>query len=135
MESLITFETAKLAREKGFNFPKVYPYREEFVYDKSELIKIVIGNYQSMALKIVDGITYNAPTQSVLQKWIRENHKIHIEIHPDNYDEVDNEWRFCLLKLRPDIKFVETTEFMIYRTYEKAMEEALKMALNYIEVK
>ena len=71
-EQLISFETAKLAKEKGFT------YAYEF-YDKE-------GNIVDFG--IVGGWTdchdenYAAPTQSLLQKWLREKHDIHFEIKP-----------------------------------------------------
>jgi len=50
-DQLITFETAKLSKEKGFD----------------------LINHLKNGLP---------PTQSLLQKWLRENHNIHIVISP-----------------------------------------------------
>lgn len=62
-EQLISFKTAKLAKEKGFDIATIHRYDE-------------FG-------QIVEGMVFSnreiyAPTQSLLQKWLREKHKIHI---------------------------------------------------------
>ena len=68
-EQLISFETAKLAKEKGFDwkFAGAYVNPEKWVLSRGGHI----NNYN----KFVGSIT--APTQSLLQKWLREKYKIH----------------------------------------------------------
>ena len=69
-EELISFDVAKLAKEKGFNEPikKVYNTLGE-VWD---------AHYSYMKNDNVDsGASCTAPTQSLLQKWLREEHEIH----------------------------------------------------------
>ena len=72
-EQSITFETAKLAKEKGFDFrtPDVWA-------DYTGGVKCRKVN---LTLKLTDN-EYNAPTQSLLQKWLREKHDAYINITP-----------------------------------------------------
>ena len=76
-EQLISYETAKLAKEKGFD-EKVY--RE---YDKSGYLRctsksadVVLGPYD----ELLKSTEYPAPTQTLLQKWLREVHNIEVLI-------------------------------------------------------
>jgi len=122
-EELITFETAKLAKEKGFN-EKVY--RE---YDKSGYLRctsksadVVLGPYE----ELLKSTEYPAPTQSLLQRWLREVHKINIVIQywtgPKPHKPV--------LHYRTTVN--ENFFGEHYVTYEEALEEGLFEALNLV---
>jgi len=75
-EELITFETAKLAKEKGFHHMKANCYGDNMCYQlpEGELTNALKGN-------VVTGYIL-APTQSLLVKWFREMHKIHVVVLP-----------------------------------------------------
>lgn len=108
-EELISFETAKLAKEKGFKIPCHSYYFEdgEFRKHKIETTNGHYGdtvtyeqeefyeNWNSSSLTTKDGDrcfgcnksqryfeTYSAPSQSLLQKWLREKHKIIVFVRP-----------------------------------------------------
>lgn len=72
-EQLITFETAKLAKDKGFD----WIISDDKFYDYSGELDFTFQGYD-------EGVTENgrtpAPTQSLLQKWLREEHEIYIEV-------------------------------------------------------
>jgi len=115
-DELVSFETAKLAKEKGFDIYQPYRYDDEK--------RIYHGRDQTFNI--------NAPTQSLLQKWLREVHNIHIQVH-----FINNSY---LLK----IKYFEKesiVDFNIknyryktrYKTYEEALEVALLEALKLIK--
>ena len=86
-ETLITFEIAKLAKEKGFNEPSTHIYTLGFGGIKEDKIIRKFGNYEDND-KLLQPVILSkgqlhialAPTQSLLQKWLREKHKIHISI-------------------------------------------------------
>jgi hypothetical protein len=61
-EQLISFETAKLAKEKGFNENVDYSYVEDTT--PTNICNSELG----------------VPTQALLQKWLREKHKIEVLI-------------------------------------------------------
>ena len=68
-ETLINFETAKLAKEKGFNIYQNHQYGQSgAIY------------YYSLYQCKLFGDVYYAPSQSLLQKWLRDKCKLHIEI-------------------------------------------------------
>ena len=73
-DELVSFETAKLAKEKGFNEPCNSFYDLYNNPDNNLIISISVkdnwNNYKSISV----------PTQSLLQKWLREVHNIQIEV-------------------------------------------------------
>ena len=74
-EQLVTYEIAKLAKNAGFNHMKANCYGDNMAYllPDGELINSLKGN-------TVTGYIL-APTLSLLQKWLREKHYLHIEIN------------------------------------------------------
>jgi len=108
-EQLISFETAKLAKEKGFNINTLYYYgdsKEEYDRDirvykekldkngEEECRKYFNKNYPLWcAGTLNDGTIYGYdrgtserlmfPTQSLLQKWFREKHNLYVEASPN----------------------------------------------------
>lgn len=120
-ETLISFETAKLAKEKGFKESSKYCYREDgFLY-----IPRISGS-QIMHSNILDGDNCSAPTQGLLQKWLREKHNLHVlpilNWYPDRYNyEILRENEAPLRS-----KSIESS-------YEQALEAGLYEALKLIE--
>ena len=103
-DTRITFETAKLAKEKGFEFRVVWEYILGFKEDSER------DKYLS--------------TQSLLAKWLREKYNIHLiaykNINIDGYD-----WCF--------ITTDGITNINSYKTYEEAYEIGLQEALKLIQ--
>ena len=126
-EQLISFETAKLAKEKGFNiFTDVCfantPNSDDKQYKKIKLHHShSVGSVDSFG-NILTLVAY-APTQSLLAKWLREEHNIHLiaykNINIDGYD-----WCF--------ITTDGITNINSYKTYEDAYEIGLQEALKLI---
>ena len=111
-EDYVSFETAKLLKEKGFNeiTSKAYPVfeNEEYKYD------------------------IPCPTLQMAIKWLREVHKLSVR---PRYDEVEDEkehlyyvWFFDILSMNPYKKLVEPVQG--YSTYEEACEAAIKHCLE-----
>jgi len=77
-ERLISFEIAKLANEKGFNW-KTHAFYNNLVNQLDDSDRLM-ANWN-------DGetATISAPTQSLLQKWLRDVHGLDIVIHPEYY--------------------------------------------------
>jgi len=110
-DQLISFETAKLAKEKGFNIECIY-HIEKNLKTEEILNHVHYG--------------YECPTQSLLQKWIRETHSIHIGI---DYD-VGGWSYFYLTNLKSPTKDVNWSKN--YDTYEETLEAGLQEALKLI---
>lgn len=134
-EQLISFETAKLARDEGFDW-KTFPC---YIIENKEL------NYDAMwenwNHNQYDDVV-SAPSQSFLQKWLREKHGIHITIGKVDIDIK----RGYVLKIEGAGSFqphwnkkvidkqrgIYSDENLICGTYEKALEKGLQRALKLI---
>jgi hypothetical protein len=143
METLITFKTAKLAKEKGFSsclkstiiisWSQDRDYRTQIPYEPNcflngEHFKEYEYSKEEFKSLFKDDNSYSAdvqiPSQSVLQKWLREIHKIDVLINVtiDYSNYIPIIW-FKGKKIKPRGKFIN---------YEEAMEEGLFQALNLI---
>ena len=123
-DTRINFETAKLSKEKGFpqepNKLKIpyYNYKGEFNGDVTDFLRKYLREEDTSDVESV-----SAPTQSLLAKWLREEHNIHLiaykNINIDGYD-----WCF--------ITTDGITNINSYKTYEEAYEIGLQEALKLI---
>jgi len=131
-EQLISFETAKLAKEKGFTEECLHFYCKNKVCDHIEEPYEygfrVNGNKDSKD-NLGYGITWSAPTQSLLQKWLREKHDINLRVASNSKTShfPVNE----LLGLYKTIGYNQK-DTKIYKTYEEALEQGLQEALKLI---
>lgn len=122
---IVNFDTAKLAKEKGFDWVCRLWYED---FNKNRLFEpISPSNYNN---HITFSKVISAPTQSLLQKWLREKHKIFIEI----YVQWDN---ICDFNLLNEDSFAysfdkPSYEGKGYGSYEKTLEIALQEALKLI---
>jgi len=125
-EQLITFETAKLAKEKGYKIePDIWG---EYALYKSDGLKAK-GNKSFYLLKFEeeDGEVFPLTTQALLKKWLREKRFIDIvRISPLNV--------FTFYLAQNTIPFEVDGEilFITEKTYEKALEKGLQEGLNLI---
>ena len=122
-DQLISFETAKLAREKGFM---------EFtnkVFNENGKQYIFNNGLLSGSLR------FNAPTQSLLQKWLREKHNIQLCLQPiygGNKIEGKQTGWLCYTPYN-DEKFNNLPSISLSEySYEEALEKGLQQALKLI---
>ena len=154
-EQLITFNTAKLAKEKGFKIPSHSYYFEDGEFKEFELIEThgyygdeftvsrseFFKNWNDAWKTTKSGDrcfgcdkrpayleTFSAPTQSLLQKWLRDINGINVFI---SYD----------YRRRGYLYILHTPEFGEYDqstpsfdTYEEALEKGLQEALKLIKL-
>jgi hypothetical protein len=86
-----------------------------------------------------DGVEYvSAPTQSLLQKWLREKHKLFVWVEPDEI----NKKSMCTYFIQSMDESIVINEFseprfktwiMANKTYEEALEKGLLEALKLIK--
>lgn len=123
-EQLISFETAKLAKEKGFN--ETFSYGIGVAYYNKDGILGGTCLYGDHTLK--------ASTQSLLQKWLREEYKINIFINCEmNCSPMESKWfkyNYLIYLGREPIneKWYNGT-FKYEDTLEQGLQEALKFIL------
>lgn len=167
-DKLINFETAQLAKEKGFKkktFYYYYYYKDN--KDNRELYPEKIGTSELRANSVsgissktaadagfggchtgdylhyrvvlkellidvnkypAKNVMFQAPTQSLLQKWLREKHEIIVWAEPFNSPHICYEPQVLSDKIEEDW---ETDD--IEDTYEEALEIALQNGLKLIK--
>lgn len=126
-EDFVSFETAKLLKEKGFN------ERLLTFYITDETKKE--GYFQLMAFtddKIDNNHSdycYLAPTLQMAMKWLREVHNIHIDIDPD----WASKGGFAVIGYCFNIHSIVNPwyeDLATYPTYEQVVEAAIKYCLE-----
>lgn len=147
-EQLVSFETAKLAKEKGFDWECHSYYHILDVYEAQD-VKYDKLKYNSQAdnwhRSVYSDNYWSAPTQSFLQKWLREEHDIHTVIEPKI--TMDHCYKYTLILYKhacePEtiwephkegLDILESKRFSSYNTYEEVSEAGLLESLKIIEV-
>lgn len=133
-EQLISFDTALLAKEKGFlpNSAR-FPYKMKNMYGRCDYDSITGKNCMNINNKNVAF----APSQGILQKWFREKHYVHILISVKRVYEKNLtkkiKYRFNFYNLNT-IEYIPDSfnRIKYYNTYESALEEGLQEALKLI---
>ena len=128
-DTRITFETAKLAKGKGFpqetNRLEIpyYNYKGEFKGDVSDWrIRKYIRGEDTSDIEFV-----SAPTQSLLSKWLREEHNIIVLV---DYEGIDG-YYYKFYSYKEGNKNYDASD-KNYNTYEEALEAGLQAALKLI---
>lgn len=142
MEETIKFETAKLAKIKGFDNISCNGY----YFGTDDLCNVISDKQHKTKDKCL------APTQSQLQKWLRDIHNIHVTV--DFYTHIEIKipvWQVWISGLHNsfngqteiirkrldalinDVKWLESLEeFNVFKSYEQALETGLFNALELI---
>ena len=109
-EDYVSYEVAKLLKEKRFDYKGF-----DYIDFEGEVI------------------TQDRPTHQMAMKWLREVHKKHCDI---GYD-IDLEWYFQIIDLKetveydyPETKYYHAENETNFKTYEEAVEVALKYVLE-----
>lgn len=77
-------------------------------------------------------------TQSLLQKWLREKHNIHVECVHTTLDTLNNILYYCNIYNYENHHYLtqlNPIETKFYNNYEQALEEGLYKALELIKTK
>ena len=142
-EDYVSFETAKLLKEKGF--PQEYDiyhsmvYNEEDYEDEYEVQRMVLetklvkaGTLSSYPVGVPEPKCYCCTLQMAM-KWLREVHKLHIIAEPclgeGNEPNLSfNRWFWTILKEEGEYKPIRNIDE--FSTYEQACEEAILYCLK-----
>jgi len=124
-DEIISFETAKLAKEKGFNILYNVAYCEQGILRTCNPDFYLVGYHNQ-------GLATLAPTQSLLQKWLREVHDIIIDVQLDQTSYP--KYCFDVYKYKDfgNWEHISNPYWGLYSIYEKTLEDALLLALQKI---
>lgn len=124
-EQLISFNTAKLAKEKGFIGIK--PQAINWYYKDGTLNEEKnIDGYKGLkgwnTWDSTQGIRWDAPTQSLLQKWLRDEHNIQVYVRGVDFQV----WSCYVSEYGRQL----VTDYIYGEAYEEALEKGLIEALK-----
>lgn len=127
-EEICTYEVAKLAKEKGF--PQ-HIGDDAYIVENEYDDKYEVGCHYPIQF-IPDYLpTITAPTQSLLQRWLRDNHQADVWVEP--VATMVTKTQRCYywhIAYDSDGSCIYILDSMLsYSTYEKALEEGLKEAI------
>jgi hypothetical protein len=141
-EDITGFEVAKLAAEKGFD------WKTKHWYDQTGTLNPTKGMRGSMSY---ERVAY-APSQFLLQKWLREVHNIHITVNFHSHPQLEKDWyemwisskhndfrgHNLLLMKRIEARAKKVNwldspeEYGMFPTHQQALESGLLYSLNLI---
>jgi len=142
-DQLISFETAKLARESGFDEECGLNYAQD---GEVQTLQYWEGNgngFESNSeidcdFYIENNPVCSAPTQSLLQRWLREVHEIEVISYPI----IVGSYSFKIYKFTEIINIIYLNGRNVsnkkdnnksWPNYEEALEEGLQEALKLIK--
>lgn len=142
-EEIVSFETAKLAKSRGFNENVLYHYGSGYtpcVNDDGLFMDDVCNSE-------IDPYEFSAPTQSLLQRWLREVHNVVIVVRPvderisDSGDWKNRGYGVIFYKYSEDSIIIDHAHIPsdlsgyldYFPTYEQALEVGLQESLKLIE--
>ena len=124
-EDYVSFETAKLLKEKGFE-----GYSIITIYDENAASAYIKGlqekhlPYSSDDPKLKE-FYYTRPTLQMACKWLREIHNI--DIIPF-HEKLPNDCYWCRIEKYPYIEYIQEP---IYKKYEESLDAAIKYCLKH----
>ena len=143
-EQLISFGTAKLAKEKSFDSGC------DWIFDETETISHhLLIHRRKYSNTPADTYNTGLPTQSLLQRWLREVHEIQVSIDYQGIESDSMEWCYTIKQLPEEFKnakrwvqhvveiqsgqfHVNNTYSGFFESYEEALEAGLVQALKLI---
>ena len=140
-DEIISFETAMLLKEKGFNEPCSYYYEDDELYKLCHYQGDGNG-FARNSSHINDRLSCEemqctAPTQSLAQKWLRETH--HVTFNANPFSNKGKIVYTVTIKVISNNKYIDFNVMMdtsnkaiMFDTYEDAIEAGLKYCLKSI---
>lgn len=121
-EAFVSFEIAKLLKEKGFNEPCIATYNSTTKkFHVEELYLDWSTQWESYI---------SVPTHQMAMAWLREEKNIFIVIEPHLYDYVNEKNKSYVCSLWVGDNYYEYIESKDYPSYEETVEAALKYCLQ-----
>ena len=133
-EDYVSYDTAKLLREKGFD----EPCRSAYLWngEEEELCTSFSNHIQFNSEDCEDGDIprISAPTFQMAMKWLRKVHHKYCDIRYD----IDLYWFFHIIELKElkehfdysELKYYHTENEIGFNSYEEACEASIKYTLE-----
>lgn len=119
-EQYVSFETAKLLKEAGFDVPCLCCYTSDG--EKEETHIPINHNF---------GSDYSRPTQALAARWLREVHKLHV-FAKRTYEYALDKFSWGYYIQNSDYEYCKNFEIGFDKC-EQAIEEGLREAIKLIK--
>ena len=140
-DEIVSFETAMLLKEKGFNEPCSYYYEDDDLYKlgyyHGDGTGLVCNNSPIDGRFLCEKMQCTAPTQSLAQKWLRETRNVTFNANPHSND--GKIIYVVTIKVISSNKYIDFNVMMdtsnkatMFDTYEDAIESGLRHCLKSI---
>jgi len=134
-EDFVSFEIAKLLKEKGFpQNPNVYNTAYTFSGKLSNNAKSFVHNAAEFDKLGIKPLSYSmAPTLQMAMKWMREIHHYYIQVMLDSWACGGNTGYYVVIqKTDSDFEMMlsDALDEVFYKTPEDAAEAAIKYCLT-----
>ena len=135
-EDYVSFEVAKLLRDKRFDVKCIYYYiqtKEMFKIDTRYHTALTTQELLDLQIIGEKEDRYAAPTQAIAMRWLREVHNLSVEVYRTACGYIG-----CITAIPSgtDIKFLETDGDDLasgaYTKWEYACEAAIKYCLEHL---
>ncbi len=125
-EDYVSFETAKLLKDKGFDVNIINSWHivASETCNFEDLEKLVCGDINEPEYS---EDYYPMITIQMVMKWLREVHKINIEIHYNRFGEI---YKYLII-YKPEL-LNDIRSLGVYYSYEEACEAAIKYCLEIL---
>ena len=141
MMEFVTFETAKLAKEKGFNEPTMFLWATNLRAGDDYLRVDSFGAMQQLGLVTIEEDHNHAdysfprismPTLAELQAWLRETHNLLVEV---TWFDGFYRWRIKIMELYTSQfkNIVGYSSSKPSKNYEDQLEQGLIEALKMLQ--
>ena len=118
-EDYVSFETAKLLKEKRFN-------GECDLFGRTDESKVTIQKACKIAYNQgIDDECVIIPTLQMAMKWLREIHNVNIEIH---YNRFGKNYKYLII-YKPEV-LDDIRSLSVFYYYEEAAEAAIEYSLK-----
>ena len=125
-EDYVSFETAKLLKEKGFN-EEVLTY---YIYDtESKFYEFRLDDRWDNPNNF-PGDCISAPTIQMAMKWLREKYNLEIYPYHNNPTIYNSKWWFEVIEYPNSIAEYESGKDEEFDTYEQVCDTAIKYCLE-----
>lgn len=139
-EDYVSLEVAKLLKEKGFREPVYHSINKTYRDDRDDVSIWTSDrpeNHNAIPEEKNHFCTYSCPTIQMAMKWLREVHKIHIQVEaivPEYYEKDEYVYRFHYKRLKHipiynNMSYIDDTQYV---SYEQACEAAIKHCLEHL---
>ena len=127
-EEICTYEVAKLAKEKGFNVPtdRYYHIYDDVIEAQNSLE--MTGDGCADFCNSLNQCRCAAPTQSLLQRWLRDNGFGEVEVR--HWSETNKYPHHYGWEVKDNLGVLMGYSSKMFDTYELALEDALAYSLK-----